>query len=187
MTSPCESRVGDATLAGPGGRKLGLRRVRRAKVRVGTAGPIFRGPRKGRADSRREFPPRAIIKLEHAVTLVFARPVRRESHLRLCFRTAKSSKVSGDAKPLENHAPTETVKDNSTLLTGRSSILYIHLMYAAISSFRFTHSESYNLINVIISVRSQVYSMGVPRRLWLFVWGGKRGPHTKHMGAVQRT
>ena len=63
MTSPCESRVGDATLAGPGGRKLGLRRVRRAKVRVGTAGPIFRGPRKGRADSRREFPPRAILKL----------------------------------------------------------------------------------------------------------------------------
>ena len=37
---------------------------------------------------------------EHAVTLVFARPVRRESHLRLCFRTAKSSKVSRVSNPL---------------------------------------------------------------------------------------
>ena len=46
MTSPCESRVGNATLAGPSGRKLGFRPACTAKVRVGTADPIFMAPRK---------------------------------------------------------------------------------------------------------------------------------------------
>ena len=46
MTSPCESRVGNATLTGPSGRKLGFRPACTAKVRVGTADPIFMAPRK---------------------------------------------------------------------------------------------------------------------------------------------
>ena len=92
MTSPCESRVGDATLAGPGGRKLGLRRVRRAKIRVGTAGPIFRGPRKGRADSRREFPPRA---KGCTVTVVLVYPIEN-----FIILDIEINEISSKSKPV---------------------------------------------------------------------------------------